>query len=118
MESELNRRVIQLRRASSIEELAHQERLSVWNSQRELFNGLMPEDLLDRLEPGIPLHLRGYKVETKVDLGEMFDSGRRVRVAGLIDQEQMTVHIAAGLSVHETRFTTAHELAHAVMHPH
>jgi Zn-dependent peptidase ImmA (M78 family) len=117
MSNEITRRVVQLRKASSIEEAAHQVRLSVWNNRFDLFRGVVPENPLDMLEPGIALHLRGFKVETAVDLGEMFDSGKRVRVAGLIDQNEKTVHIAAGLTLQETRFTTGHELGHAVLHP-
>lgn len=96
---------------------AHQVRLSVWNNRFDLFSGVVPEDPLDMLEPGIALHLRGFKVATAVDLGQMFDSGRRVRVAGLIDQNKMIVHITAGLTPQEVRFTTGHELGHAVLHP-
>lgn len=117
MSADLDRRVVQLRKASSIEEAAHQVRLSVWNNRFELFSGVVPENPLDMLEPGVALHLRGFKVETAIDLGEMFDSGRRVRVAGLIDQHKKTVRIAAGLTPQEARFTAGHELGHAVLHP-
>jgi hypothetical protein len=117
MKSAMDQRVIQLRRASSIEEAAHQVRLSVWNHRNTLFDGVVPQDPLEVLEPGVALHLHGFKVKTDPNLGEMFDSGRRVRVAGLIDHRKKTVSIAAGLSPQETRFTTGHELAHAVMHP-
>lgn len=117
MSTDIDRRVVQLRKASSIEEAAHQVRLSVWNNRFELFSGVVPENPLDMLEPGVALHLRGFKVETAVDLGEMVDSGKRVRVAGLIDQHKRTVRITAGLTPQETRFTAGHELGHAVLHP-
>jgi IrrE N-terminal-like domain len=117
MSSNINRRVVQLRKASTLEERAHQLRLSIWNNQYDLFSGRPPENYMDLLEPGVALHMLGFRVVTENDLGEMFEEGRRVRVAGLIDTEQKTVRISAALDYKEMRFTTGHELAHAELHP-
>jgi Zn-dependent peptidase ImmA (M78 family) len=69
------------------------------------------------LEPGIALHSIGFKVITDPNLGEMIDAGRQVRVAGLIDRELGTVRISPTFSSQEQRYTAAHELAHAILHP-
>src|SRR5690606_26102301 len=59
----------------------------------------------------------GFRVETEVALGEMFDKGRRVQVAGVIDRDQMCVRVSNALPNRERRFTVAHELGHGVKHP-
>lgn len=117
MTSGVTQRVVQIRKASTLEERAHQLRLSIWNNRQELFRGQVPKNPIDMLEPGIALHMLGFCVVTELDLGEMFDEGRRVRVAGLIDTQQREIRISAGLPYSEVRFTTGHELAHAILHP-
>ena len=44
MESNINQRVALLRSASTIEDRAHELRLSVWNKRRDLFRGNVPKD--------------------------------------------------------------------------
>ena len=117
MTSDINQRVVQIRKASTVEEQAHQLRLSVWNHRHDLFAGQVPDNPIDMLEPGVALHMLGFQVVTGLDLGEMVDEGRRVRVAGLIDTDRKVVRISAGLPYREVRFTTGHELAHATLHP-
>ena len=115
--TDLDSRVVQLRRASSIEEEAHQMRLSVWNNRYGLLSGDDANDPIKLLEPALALHLLGFNVGTSEDLGEMFDEGRRVRVAGLINRDTQTVSISSFLEPKQRRFTSGHELAHAILHP-
>ncbi|MEJ1097353.1 MULTISPECIES: ImmA/IrrE family metallo-endopeptidase [unclassified Pseudoxanthomonas] len=117
MKAGIDQKVVQLRKASTIEEQAHQLRWSVWNSRCDLFKGRIPDNPVDLLEPGIALCMLGFEVLTEIDLGEMFDCGRRVRVAGQIDTGRKIVRISSQLTHQETRFTAGHELAHAVLHP-
>jgi hypothetical protein len=116
METSIDKRVIQLRAASTIEEQAHQLRLSIWNQRYELFRGQVPENPVEMLEPGVALHMLGFTVITDPDLGEMVDAGRRIQVAGLIDQDEQLVRISPAFTFQEQRYTAGHELGHAVLH--
>lgn len=92
-------------------------RMSVWNNRYGLLSGDDANDPIKLLEPALALHLLGFNVRTSEDLGEMFDEGRRVRVAGLIDRDAQTVSISSFLDPKQRRFTSGHELAHAILHP-
>lgn len=116
-QSAIRERVTQLRKVSTIEDEAYNLHLSLWNHRHELLGTNDAENPLDILEPAIALHFLGFSVETDSDLGEMFDRGRRVRVAGLIDRKKMCVRISNTLPSRERRFTVAHELGHGVKHP-
>lgn len=117
MIDDVEKRVSRLRAASTFEEHAHDVRLSIWNRRHELFNGNVPTNPLDLLEPAVALHLEGFEVRTDPALGEMWEAGGRVRVAGIVDQRGRIVRVSPGLSDQERRFTTAHELAHVRLHP-
>jgi hypothetical protein len=117
MSSNIEQRVIQLRAASTFEEQAHQVRLSIWNQRHSLFDGRVPSDPMDLLEPGVALHMLGFKVVTDANLGEMVDAGRKVRVAGVIDQNRQIVRISPVPTYQEQRYTAGHELGHALLHP-
>ena len=115
--SDVDNRVLRLRASSSMEEHAHQVRLSVWNQRFDLFHGAVPDNPLDLIDPAKALCSRGFKVQSDPALGETWDAGMRARVAGMVDQRKRIVRIAVGLDERERRFTTAHELGHVVLHP-
>lgn len=117
MQQFIRQRVVQIRNSSTVEEEAHDLHLSLWNHRNELLGTGDAKSPLDILEPGIALHFLGFHVESDANLGEMFDLGRRVRVAGLIDRKAMRVRISPTFQMSEQRYTTAHELGHAVKHP-
>lgn len=117
MTDEIDHRVSRLRAASTFEEHAHEARLSIWNRRRELFNGSVPEHPMDLVDPAVALYLNGFDVRSDPNLGEMWESGARARVAGIVDQRRKIVRVSLGLSDQERRFTTAHELGHVIMHP-
>lgn len=101
----------------TIEQRARFTQLELWNLRDELW-GKEEIDPLDALEPGVALRLKGFRIETVGTLGEMVSGGKRVQVAGLINRERQLVHIASSrFSQVEQRFTAAHELAHAILHP-
>lgn len=117
MTDDIDKRVSQLRAASTFEERAHETRMSVWNQRFELFNGNVPTDPLDLVDPAIALYSQGFKVQSDPSLGEVWDAGAHARVAGIVDQQNRIVRVAVGLGEMERRFTTAHELGHVVLHP-
>lgn len=61
--------------------------------------------------------LLGYSASTVSSLGEIVFEGRRSELAGEIDRANWKVKISARFDQIEQRFTTAHELGHAVMQP-
>ncbi len=99
MTDEIEKRVLRLRASSTFEEHAHETRLSIWNRRRELFNGNVPAHPLDIVDPAIALYLNGFEVSSDPDLGEMWDSGARTRVAGIVDQRSKTVRVSLGLVI-------------------
>lgn len=113
----IKRRVASLRATCEIENAAHQLRAKVWKERASLFPRGTPSDLIEALEPPVALKLLGFSVVTDSELGEMFDGHRRVRVAGLIDPRRKVVRVGSAPSYQEQRFTCAHELGHAVLHP-
>jgi hypothetical protein len=89
----------------------------IWNERATLCDlGVVPEDPVDLLEPGLGFRILGFTVATD-DLGEIFDNGRRVRAAGSIDWRARQVTISPNFSRIEQLFTAAHELGHAILHP-
>lgn len=102
---------------STIEAHARHVQLSVWNKKHELFRGVVPQNPVELLEPGVALGLLGFKTVTDSNLGEMEDGDRRVLVAGIIDRASRIVRISPNFTAEEQRFTAAHELGHAVLHP-
>lgn len=117
MIDDIDKRVLQLRAASTFEEYAHETRMSVWNQRFELFNGSVPADPLDLVDPAIALRSQGFDVQSDPSFGHVWDSGAHARVAGIVDQRNRIVRVAVGLDEMERRFTTAHELGHVVLHP-
>lgn len=117
MTDDIDKRVLRLRAASTFEEHAHEARMSIWNQRLELFDGNVPSHPLDLVDPAIALYSKGFEVKSEQNLGEMWDAGAHTRVAGIIDQKNRIVRVAVGLGEQERRFTTGHELGHAILHP-
>jgi len=100
-----------------IERQARFIQMELWNLRAELW-GTDEIDPLNALEPGVALKLKGFRIETVSTLGEMISNGKPAQVAGLIDRKHQIVRVASSrFSAVEQRFTAAHELAHAILHP-
>lgn len=93
----------------------HQE---VWRRRSEFLQGNEAVDPVDLLDPAIALALLDFKSEYAVSLGTFRKGSQLIEVAGLIDRPNKRVQVSLELSPPVRRFTLAHELAHAVMHPH
>jgi hypothetical protein len=84
---------------------------------RRVWNSEPPSDLMNIFEPGVALNYLGYRTQSVPRIGEQWIGGIRNEVAGIIDPEAKLVTISERFSPPSKRFTTAHELAHAVLHP-
>lgn len=94
--------------------IALQRRL--WRERDQLWEGAPPTNPIEVLDIRKALHLVGYDLVFASGLGN--DPRTHIEVAGLIDRDAKVVK--ASLQFVEPayqRFTLAHELGHAVLHP-
>lgn len=85
---------------------------------RCIWNGRLPENITDVFEPGVALDYLGYSVLSVPEIGRYRVNGVINEVAGMIEHDQNVVTIAEmNFSYPTKRFTLAHELAHAKLHP-
>jgi len=94
--------------------IALQRRL--WRERDRLWEGAPPTNPIEVLDIRKALHLVGYDLVFESGLGN--DPRTHIEVAGLIDRDAKVVK--ASLQFVEPayqRFTLAHELGHAVLHP-
>jgi Zn-dependent peptidase ImmA (M78 family) len=94
--------------------IALQRRL--WRERDQLWEGAPPTNPIEVLDIRKALHLVGYDLVFESGLGN--DPRTHIEVAGLIDRDAKVVK--ASLQFVEPayqRFTLAHELGHALLHP-
>lgn len=106
-----------LDRLQEIEARARSLQIEVYKQRLDLWNGCPPQSLVDIFEPGVALHHLGYLVDSVAAIGELEINGVRSEVAGMIDHDDRRVTISEKYLNPEKRFTTAHELGHALLHP-
>ncbi|MGX9959166.1 ImmA/IrrE family metallo-endopeptidase [Xanthomonas euvesicatoria] len=103
-------------RFESIEAQAKELQRAIWKKRTDLglSQNVHPIDVLD---PQLAAELLGFDFTRHSSLGWMFDGRRRVSVAGLIDQSARSIQIATDADPKVIRFTAAHEIGHAILHP-
>ncbi len=101
----------------SIERKVKELQKDIWSKRKEL--GL-PADVspVDVLQPKYAAQILGYSYYSQSNLGWLMDRQNPIRVAGSIDNSEMTIKIAHEIDCITARFTGAHEIGHAVLHPH
>ncbi|QBG86651.1 ImmA/IrrE family metallo-endopeptidase [Xanthomonas oryzae] len=100
----------------SIEAQAKELQRAIWKKRTDLglSQNVHPIDVLD---PQLAAELLGFDLTLHSSLGEMASGRRRVSVAGLIDQSARSIKIATDADPRVMRFTAAHEIGHAILHP-
>ncbi|UXA71222.1 ImmA/IrrE family metallo-endopeptidase [Xanthomonas prunicola] len=73
---------------------------------------------IDVLCPEFAAKILGYEFQEVPSLGWMMQGRSQIAVAGLIDQSSRTIKLARDIEPSVARFTAAHEIGHAVLHPH
>jgi Zn-dependent peptidase ImmA (M78 family) len=68
------------------------------------------------LDPELALRSLGYAVSIRESLGQHAAGRESFEVAGIVDNSKETVEISRRFSPAVMKFTTAHELGHAVLH--
>lgn len=90
----------------------------LWKERSALWPDGVPAEPIAMLDPTVALAMLGYTVDVRPSgLGQYHTGRATIDVAGLIDAASRAVHISGMLSSEVQRFTAAHELAHAVLHP-
>lgn len=101
---------------ADIEKRVRMLQMVIWQKRDELWHGLAPSNPIDLLDPKIALALIGYECDEDETLGQFYSDGKMVEVAGIIDGPLKQVHISRQFQSNIRRFTTAHELGHALLH--
>jgi Zn-dependent peptidase ImmA (M78 family) len=98
------------------------ERLSI-NFQRALWGrrveyGVGPDSSpVDILNPEIAAKFLGYEYSYSSSLGWFSRGKKQIVVAGIIDRSRRVIEISTDVEPRMARFTAAHEIGHAILHP-
>ena len=102
----------------SIERIAGDLQRLLWAHRGRVWSEEIPMSKVDVLDPEMALNLIGFAVEHPAGLPGSGIPGDRVETAALIDPESRTVKVSQQFrDPLVRRFTTAHELGHALLHP-
>lgn len=107
-----------LSRQEIVRKRARHLQLSLWNNRNRIWKDNAPRTPIDSLQPGVAFRHEGYEVVSRDVLGEEWREGRRANVAGLLDRVNAKVYVSAQEPFVVQNFTLAHELGHALLHPH
>jgi len=99
-----------------IEEIARKLQNKLWKNRNEIWEEDVPEDPIDVLDPSLALETVGYVCVRATSLGRIDDGNGGLKVAATIEDQRHRVEISGDFPVEVLRFTTAHELGHALLH--
>jgi Zn-dependent peptidase ImmA (M78 family) len=100
-----------------IERVAHSLLSEMWQQRAHILVGMQDSEPRDILVPELALKALGYSIDEHASLGQ-FGVGRElIEVAGQISPIEESVDVSLQSSPDVRRFTLAHELGHAMLHP-
>lgn len=97
---------------SAIKDAVRDLHVKLWRARRS--PDQKPNDVLD---VGTAATLVGFSMSLVPELGTFDVGGRRVRVAGSLDRIRRQIMISSSFRPSVQKFTAAHEIAHAILHP-
>lgn len=97
-----------------IENTARRLQNTLWTEREDIWEE--PKDPVDILDPSVGLEAIGYVCEQVTSLGQFTMGEDQFEVAAVIDDTNQHVKVSSENRVDILRFTTAHELGHALMH--
>jgi len=100
---------------SHIEKIARELQSKIWKNRHKLWPKGVPINPVDLLEPSIAFNSIDYDYEIYETLDD-YSNGQDFKIAGLINQTDKKAYISNQFSLEVQRFTSAHELGHALMH--
>lgn len=103
-------------RVSVIERIVTNLQREIWKRRIELG---APTDArpVDVLEAKYAAQVLGYRYSSRPSLGWVTRSRDPIVVAGLIDNSKRIIEVATDVEPRVARFTSAHEIGHALLHP-
>ena len=101
---------------SKIEDIVRDVQRELWGVRGKLFPEGQEVEPLDVLDPDLAFRSLGFRSELVESLGQDRWDGELAEVAGIIDASGRTVQTSRRFRPPVRRFTSAHELAHAVLH--
>jgi Zn-dependent peptidase ImmA (M78 family) len=99
-----------------IETIARKLQAELWLRRGELWPGREAIEPLDILDPSLVFETIGYSVKVSESLGQYSGQGELFEVAGILDNSNSHVEISRRFVPEIRKFTTAHELGHAILH--
>lgn len=99
-----------------IEQIAIMLQKEMWYQRNTLSLEGAQDNPINLLDPSIALKLIGYDFNLTASLGQFSPGRKMMEVAGLIDTSSKQVSISQQFPNDTQKFTTAHELGHAIMH--
>jgi Zn-dependent peptidase ImmA (M78 family) len=99
-----------------IERVVRNLHTEMWQRRADLLPSEDEVDPLQILDPELALRSLGYHVEVRESLGQHSAGKDSFEVAGIVDNSSERVEISRRFTPVVMRFTTAHELGHAVLH--
>lgn len=103
-------------RVSAIEQAVTNLQREIWDRRVEL--GLSTDARpVDVLETNYAAQVLGYAYSYRSSLGWITHGRDPIVVAGLIDTARRIIEVATDVEPRVARFTSAHEVGHAVLHP-
>lgn len=103
------------RPTSQIEQIARNIQGKIWKHRNKLWPNGVPPNPVDLLEPSVVFNCIGYEFDIYETL-DSYANGEKFKIAGLIDIQGRKACISNQFSSEIQRFTSAHELGHALMH--
>lgn len=103
-------------RVSTIEQLATNLQREIWGRRAEL-GALTDAHPVDVLEAKYAAQVLGYGYSMRSSLGWITRGKDPIVAAGLIDNSKRIIQVATDVDPRVARFTSAHEIGHAVLHP-
>lgn len=91
--------------------------LELWNLRHDLWSNASEMTPIDVLQPGVAIALQGFEMDSRDFIGDVWDRGRHVEVAGRLDRTNGKVLISSRYPRTVQNFTAAHELGHLLLHP-
>ncbi len=88
----------------------------LWLNRDQIWTDVDHLQPVQVIDPATTFSLYGYKYEEAVTLGQFFIDGESVEVAGFVDNENRIAKVSQRFPLDVRRFTSAHELGHAVLH--
>lgn len=88
----------------------------LWLNRNQIWtrlDQLLPVHIID---PATTFSLHGYEYEEMVTLGQGLIDGELVEIAGYVDNENKVAKVSQKFPPDVRRFTSAHELGHAILH--